>query len=128
MEKILRDNMNRVDGFFPTYMPREFVKAHEDVHRKLASASVKIRYAELVGQINNISLPCNDFPDAQLARAAMQSSIDEAQRRFQVRFDKDEKKNAAHIPKTAFINAQKAVSYPYIKKVLQEMLKKRCFE
>ena len=80
------------------WAPEGYIEAHEAVHARHNSESAQRRYAELLAEIEAISLPCADFKTSNEAFAAMKTTIDAAKARYFANLDVDYKNSGAHLP------------------------------
>lgn len=108
------------------WLPDDFVQAHEDVHRKLASDSAKKHYGEAVTTLEAITRPCKDFKDSGAAGEDMKNQIEKARTDFRAAIEKDFLSSSDHKPAMDFTNAHYNVLQPWLDKVNDAIARANC--
>ena len=129
MQKDLTDTIASPSGTgnaLKLWLPDDFVKAHEDVHRKLNSDSAKKHYDEAVTAVVAITRPCKDFQDSDAAEKDMKKELDKAMKDMKEAIDKDYKSSNDHKPAKSFTDAHASVLQPWLDKVNDAIKRAKC--
>ena len=109
------------------HTPVDVLKDHEMVHVGNSLAYASSLYADFVGDIEVLSVDCEDAKNADDAKRQVAGAIESAVQKYNDKLKLKDVLDQHHEPdRNAFLDAQWNAGYPWLKKVADEMDKRGC--